>query len=295
MIVFHLTFVSTTFPYAKAIVYTFHMPGFLLISGYLFNTQKTTKDFLLMLLWLAIPYFILESGYIVMASKLETFGHLEQLTWQNFLTTIFLKPIGPYWYLHTLIICFSIYYFISKWIKKSAIAPIIITAMILYALSQFKVVNLPKSMYLLAGIALRKSDISFSRIFCPSWWSILPLIPLLAFRDNLSMSSVGGLLIIYFVISLLLCIYKHMPEKTAKPLLKIGRNSLIIYLFSPIFTILCKYIVPIFPNTWNLELRAILFTIIALPLCILGCFLVGKIFDITHLSRWIFGKEKVVA
>lgn len=295
MIVFHLEFVSTTFSYAKKIVYTFHMPGFLLISGYLFNSEKTTKDFLKMLLWLAVPYLIMESGYIVMSSKLGTFGHIEQLNCLVFLKTLFLNPIGPYWYLHTLIICFSVYYFISKWIRKPDIISIVITALVAFALSKVQVVNFSKAMYLLAGIAIRKSKIPFNRFFCPSWWSALILIPLLAFRSNLSSKTFGGVLIVYFVISLLLFIYSRLSEKTLRPLLKIGRNSLIVYLFSPIFTMLCKFLIPVFPSTWNAELRATLFTIIALPICIGGSFLVGKMFDITHLSKWVFGKEKVIS
>ena len=294
MIVFHLVFVSSTFPYAKSIIYTFHMPGFLLISGYLLNTQKTSKEFLTMILWLAVPYIILESGYIVMASKLDIYGHIDHLTWQVFLETLFLKPVGPYWYIHTLIICLSIYYFIEKWIKEPIIAPLIISSLVLFVLSRFEIVSFPKAMYAFAGIALQKSKIPFTKFFCPSWWSILPLIPLLAYRNNLYLGTLGGVLIIYFVISLLLCIYNHLSERTLKPLLRIGRNSLIIYLFSPLFTFACKFLVPIFPSSWNVELRAVLFTIIALPICVLGCFMVGKILDITHLSKWIFGKEKVL-
>ena len=32
MIAFHLVFIGDTYPYAKQIVYTFHMPAFLVIS-----------------------------------------------------------------------------------------------------------------------------------------------------------------------------------------------------------------------------------------------------------------------
>lgn len=37
MIVFHLRYIGDTYPYAKSLVYTFHMPAFLIISGYLMN------------------------------------------------------------------------------------------------------------------------------------------------------------------------------------------------------------------------------------------------------------------
>ena len=41
MIAFHLTYIGDTYPVAKQLVYTFHMPGFLLVSGYLFNVNKS--------------------------------------------------------------------------------------------------------------------------------------------------------------------------------------------------------------------------------------------------------------
>ena len=37
MIVFHLVYIGDKYPYAKALVYTFHMPAFLVISGYVMN------------------------------------------------------------------------------------------------------------------------------------------------------------------------------------------------------------------------------------------------------------------
>ena len=40
MIVFHLVYIGDKYPYAKSLVYTFHMPAFLIISGYVMNIAK---------------------------------------------------------------------------------------------------------------------------------------------------------------------------------------------------------------------------------------------------------------
>lgn len=40
MIIFHLVYIGDKYPYAKQIVYTFHMSAFLIISGYLANNRK---------------------------------------------------------------------------------------------------------------------------------------------------------------------------------------------------------------------------------------------------------------
>ena len=43
MIIFHLVYIGDSYPYAKQVVYTFHMSAFLVISGYLNNVNKKSK------------------------------------------------------------------------------------------------------------------------------------------------------------------------------------------------------------------------------------------------------------
>lgn len=102
MITFHLVYIGDSYPYAKRIVYTFHMPGFLIISGYLMNITKPCKDLIKTMLGYAIPYVVMESGYIVMAAVLPIREHIDVLTFGGFIDRLLLHPIGPYWYLQTL-------------------------------------------------------------------------------------------------------------------------------------------------------------------------------------------------
>ena len=62
MIVFHLVYIGNRYPVAKAFVYTFHMPGFLIISGYLLHVQKPVPQFLRYIQWILVPYLLMESG-----------------------------------------------------------------------------------------------------------------------------------------------------------------------------------------------------------------------------------------
>ena len=64
MIVFHLVYIGNRYPVAKAFVYTFHMPGFLIISGYLLYVQKPVPQFLRYIQWILVPYLLMESGYV---------------------------------------------------------------------------------------------------------------------------------------------------------------------------------------------------------------------------------------
>lgn len=80
MIVFHLVYIGDKYPYAKQLVYTFHMPAFLIISGYLMNINKSLRAFLHTMVWIFIPYAIMESGYIVMSAILPVRERVEELS-----------------------------------------------------------------------------------------------------------------------------------------------------------------------------------------------------------------------
>lgn len=45
MITFHLAYIGDGYPYLKSFVYTFHMPGFLIISGYLSKVNKPVRSY----------------------------------------------------------------------------------------------------------------------------------------------------------------------------------------------------------------------------------------------------------
>ena len=68
MVVFHLAYIGDKYPVAKQFVYTFHMPAFLILSGYFLNVCKPAKDFLRSMWWLFVPYAVFECGFVVAAS-----------------------------------------------------------------------------------------------------------------------------------------------------------------------------------------------------------------------------------
>ena len=110
MVGFHLVYFGDTHPYAKLVVYTFHMPAFLLVSGYLMNVEKPWGRFLKTMGWLLVPYMLMESGYVAMASVLPIREHIDTLTVGVFLEKLLLHPLGPYWYLHTLVLCGGVWF-----------------------------------------------------------------------------------------------------------------------------------------------------------------------------------------
>ena len=94
MIIFHLVYIGDKYPYAKQIVYTFHMSAFLIISGYLANNRKDARSFLRKLLWIFIPYACMEAAYTVMSHFLPVQAkRLSFFIGRNTLVILLFSPI----------------------------------------------------------------------------------------------------------------------------------------------------------------------------------------------------------
>ena len=336
VISFHLVYFEQLHPYAKQVVYAFHMPGFLLISGYLMNVGKAPKDFLRTLLWLAVPYIVMESGYIYMASLLPINEHIDHLTPAVFLDRLLLHPLGPYWYLHTLIICGGIYYLIINFKRRpplnlpegrlSAAPPqrsqrevllrLIILGLVFYILTLLPLKGVGGAFYFFAGAAIRQSGKDFRSIFWASPFALLLFATLVLLPISCSFNSLfcehlllflflhSSLIIVYFAISSLLWLYKQLPpsgspegeRKKAFPrgglvgaALFLGRNSLPLYVFSPIFTILCKRFVPYL----QFDPTGLIFLFVSLIFCVSGSLAIAWAMEKTGISRYFFGRKAV--
>ena len=227
MISFHLVYFSELHPYAKQVVYTFHMPGFLMMSGFLMNVSKPWKAVLLSMLSYAVPYLIMESGYIAMASVLPIREHIDHLTVPVFLDRLLLHPIGPYWYLQTLIICGLLYALVSRLPRLTTVTRLLMLGIAFYILADcLGIMAFGCTMYFLAGVALKHSNIPFTNVFHPSALSIAAFTLLAMHPCNLQMQTAGGALMVWLIISSLLFIYKYTSGKARATLLYLLTSSL---------------------------------------------------------------------
>ncbi len=295
MVVFHLTFVSETFPFAKAMVYTFHMPGFLLISGYLMNVSKPARSFFSMILWLLVPYIVMESGYIVMASVLPINEHIDRLTLDAYLYHLLIKPLGPYWYLQTMVLCGVLHYITTRIWGTHHLVRLLSCAVACYGLSWLGIISFHNAMYFFAGAAIRMYRMDIKEVFHPHVLSFVLLAFLLIDWENLDAGTAGGVAIVYFVMNVLMLLHAHLPQRFLCSLHWIGRNTMPIFLFSPIFTVLCKPLRYIIPDILPQSLQAMLFIVISLPLCLVGSILVARLMEVTATTRIMFGKQQVIA
>ena len=291
VIAFHLVYFSTTYPYAKEVVYTFHMPAFLLLSGYLMNFEKDMRGVLRTFLWLLIPYVVMETSYVVMASILPIREHIETLTLSIFLDKLLLHPIGPYWYLHTLVICGALWYALRSW--KTTTTPVNILLFISVALlaGVGKLLTPACALYFLLGVIMREFKLKFVRFFAAGGgWTLLLFAGLITRESHLDMASLMGMLIVYTFIGAGFFLYHYIPGGGKRLMELLGRNSLQLYLFSPIFTILCKYLVPFL----TFDTTGIIFLVSSLFVCVAGSLAIAKMLEYTGVSLFLFGRKKVV-
>lgn len=291
MVAFHLVYIGDKYPYIKQIVYTFHMPAFLIISGYLTNVQKDIKSFMRKLLWIFIPYLCLETGYVLMSHILPVRENVPEISSSILLHKIFIKPLGPYWYLHTLIICSLLYYLTFRYTRMKTISQVILLGLGLFAVSYWGgIIVLANAIYFLAGVIIKQSKLPFIRIFQPSLLALVPMILLCCFPDNLNRGILAGITITYLAIIISLYAHSYLSKEIKQCSYFIGRNTLVIFLFSPLFTILCK----MFLSFLFFEPTGILFMIISVAITVSGCIVIAWSMDKLHFSRFFFGQDAIL-
>lgn len=292
MVIFHLALVEETYPMLREAVYTFHMSAFLIISGYLANVNKMPLDLGNGLLRLVVPYVLFESLYILMqyfmGGSLGTHNAIELLTPTDFICRVATQPTGPYWYLHTLILCMVTYFAIYRLLGLRAMSGLAVTGLILYGMSLvIEGLHWDYIIYFLIGMFILQCGGTLTRVIAPSFWAILPLIVLFSSKDNFHNGSLAGVAITILVMSSLLAFYPYCTSLVRNLLCYIGRNSLAIVVFSPIFTLATKR----FQSLFSFDPTVISFTIVAVILVVSGCLLCSWISDKLRISRFIFIRE----
>ena len=146
------------------------------------------------------------------------------------------------------------------------------------------------AIYFLGGVLLRKYNVSFVRFFKGGWIALLMFAYLITNVAYLDKAVPMGVLIVYTFIGACFFLYRFLPNVGQRLMEFLGRNSLVLYLFSPIFTILCKYLVPFL----TFDPTGITFLASSLLVCVIGCLAIAKILEFIGISRYMFGRAKVI-
>ena len=291
VIMIHLIYLGECHPDFKRFLLLFTTPSFFVISGYLAHVNKPTRLFSKKVFWWLVPYIIMESAYIVMASILPIKEHIEHLSLLGGITYLFLSPLGPYWYIHDLIVCYMGYFALHKAFttKRSWMVISYIFILIILALSVPKYTSLQSVLFFSTGIIIKYSTDSFVKFFHPSWIALPILGILYIFHDDMKMIDlIRNVIISYIAMGSLLFVYSYLPKRFIHIINLVGRNTLAILLFSPMFTIITKRFVPFF----SFDPTTILFTMVSVAFCIVGCLAVTYLLDKCRCSSYLFGEKQ---
>lgn len=307
MILIHIVSFGNAYPQLKAGILSFMMPTFLIITGYLVNIEKSPKEMGRYLMCLALPYVIMVTGFSVLSYFMPVRDGITELSLSQICEKIFVTSIGPYWFIQTMIICGILYYVSFKgaiWgtlrqgkTTMSTTTSLFIFATLLLLLSKTPALSPSAATYYFIGAVLRQCHIGFDRIFRPSPVALLLWINLLGLEEWYDWGTLAIVFSCWCCISSLMWIHSlinHLQDnacvrKTEATLLYMGRNTLPIYLFHPIFTMAAKFYHPLF--SWDRS--EICFALVTIFIAIAGSIGIAKMMEKTRLA-YLFGKGKIL-
>ncbi len=238
-------------------VYNFHMPLFFFMSGYCFSAKRNTKDFIVnKLKTVVLPIFTLGfTGSVIVAVLMKFLKH-EEIQWK----WLFLNPIIQYkdhcllWFLASLFVALTVFYFIVR-IFKDKLVPVAIVSILLSVSTLLLVkktfIFLPWSiqtslislMFISVGYIIKKT--SFYKKLNRIW--VLVVAALICITSSYFNRSIYGLVemhsnrygnpLLFYLSALAGCLmvmsFSILIEKNSV-LEYFGKNSLIFYALEPI-------------------------------------------------------------
>lgn len=286
VVLFHLTYFSTEYTLAKQFVYTFHMPAFLVISGWLMNIEAPLPHFGRMISKILLPYIVFESGYIVISALKMVAVPIAELNVSTFLYHFFASPVGPYWFLHTLIICAVVYKLWHTIFAYSTSKQAIAMVLTIWVLAQYvHIISFASGCFFIAGVVLRRSNIHITNVLSPNILTLIALIVLCTNPDFFVEESLSGIAIVYVMMSVMLFLYNLSPHFFRSKVCYLGQRTLPIYLYSPLFTFLFKA----FNLYFSFDPTRFVFAFVATTCCIIGSLCADKV-----VKTIINGAQKVV-
>ncbi len=242
VVTFHIVYIEQQYAAIYAIVGIFHVPVFLVISGYLANVDRPLPKLWRSIFPWVISYAIMELCYILAASQLPVSDHVDGLSFRKIAVMLLLHPIGIYWYLHTLLLCYAFLYLTRRltWLSHGNQSLVFLTMSFLS--NSLGLLSVTHALYFLLGALLRSFGFQM-RSFRPSVIAIFPFLWVVFHcfsNPTLSGSLLGFVFVILTICVLVVCL-RYIKGSIRRFALKVGRNTLPILLFSPIFTFLAKF------------------------------------------------------
>ena len=164
-------------------------------------------------------------------------------------------------------------------------------AILMLLMSKTPALNITAAIYYFAGVVIRQCRIDFNKVFRPTPLAFI-LWPFILYREDLyDWGNMAVAFSCWCCISALMWLNQYYKSQMIgkSTLLYIGKNTLPIYLFHPIFTMAAKFYHPLFAFDKS-EILLAAFTII---LAIAGSIAIAKVMEKTKLA-YFFGKKEIL-
>lgn len=175
--------------------------------------------------------------------------------------------------------------------KLSLTTRLFLLAILMLLVSKTPALNITAAIYYFAGVVIRQCRIDFNKFFRPTLLAFI-LWPFILYREDLyDWGNMAVAFSCWCCISALMWLNQYYKSQMIgkSTLLYIGKNTLPIYLFHPIFTMAAKFYHPLFAFDKS-EILLAAFTII---LAIAGSIAIAKVMEKTRLA-YFFGKKEIL-
>lgn len=291
VILIHIVNFGDHYPLLKDAILAFLMPSFLVVTGFLVNINKPLKTYALYLSKIALAYVIMVSGYAALSLFLPVRDGLTQPTWQAFAHVLFIKSIGPYWFLHLMVVCGVLYYASFRVAPKvSMAAKLSIFATLIIFTAQFTpLLNIRFAAYYFVGVVVRHLVKDFSKVYVSSLWPITPFLLLVGTPKFQDWATISILVSVFCFFCFAAKLHTYLGNKMKAVAHYVGRNTFPIYIFHPIFTMLAKFTLPAFA----FEPTGLLHAAVSVAMGVIGSIYLARALDYTHMS-YLFGRSKLI-
>ena len=299
MVYGHLTHIGTQ-DYLQqdfvGIIYTFHMPLFLIISGFFLDLNSNiSKAVHKIFRRIMVPYLVFGSLYMLGLVLIQSLNihtnNTPPATILDFFKILFIQPRGAYWFLHSLIILQAsilVSRFITVCCKLDY--PFVILAVFFIAMAcQSGLLITGTAVFFLIGVLLQKfSDAIPNALF--SGVFLIGLIALIGYNEI----AVFSLFQVSWVLAILLFLagvgLALSQQKIFAFGVEVGRNSLIILCLHAFFIVMCKPLANVF---LLIDATGLLYSFVVTLIATFGSIYTARIFDNLNLSNVLFGVNKL--
>jgi fucose 4-O-acetylase-like acetyltransferase len=280
------------------IIYTFHMPIFLIISGFFFKItkQKEYESGKRLAQRLVLPYLIFISLYLIFLTLIQKVGvstsNIPPKSFFDFIKIVFLHPRGAYWFIHSLILiqlCFIFASMVASRAKLDEPVSIGISIFLLAMVCNYNLLAPRTALYFLLGMIFSR----FGNMLPASLktGSLLMVMILVFAREevfNFSFIQVAWCLCI---LTLLAGIGRTIESNSVVSIFAwFGRNSLIVLVLHAMFVVLFK---PSSKLLLKLDQTGLAYSVIVVVATMLGSILVAFLLDKTRISKYLFGVNAI--